>query len=268
MHAQRFGRSSARLVVGLHGLSLNMKAFDFIGERLGPNVQLVALDLRGRGHSPPTPPGTYGWHNHALDVFAVADALGFERFSIVGQSMGGSVAMKAAEIDAARLEAIVLVDIAGRVDRRAGQFIASAMDAVHEEYESIDTYLDAIRGQGLIEEWNEYWDRCYRYGVEVFDGRVRARVDREALREDRAYGSAQADLYVYERWKHLTMPTLLLRGTREFQPGIGYVVPEDDRRAFVRDVPTASIVEVDANHLTINVHPHTPKAIQDFLERS
>src|SRR4051812_36448769 len=120
LHGQRFGAPSARLVVGLHGLSLNMKAFDFIGERLDRDVQLVAPDLRGRGNTPPTPPGTDGWDNHALDVFAVANALGFERFSIIGQSMGRSIAMKAAEIDAGRLEAVVLVDIAGRVDRGAG----------------------------------------------------------------------------------------------------------------------------------------------------
>ena len=34
LHAQRFGSPSAPLVLGLHGLSLNMKSFDFIGERI------------------------------------------------------------------------------------------------------------------------------------------------------------------------------------------------------------------------------------------
>ena len=49
-------------------------------------------------------------------MLAVAAALGFERFSVVGQSMGGSVAMKAAELDGHRLDAVVLLDVAGRVD--------------------------------------------------------------------------------------------------------------------------------------------------------
>ena len=61
------------------------------------------------------------------------------------------------------------------------------------------------------------------------------------------------------------MPTLLLHATREFRPGIGHVVPADDRQSFLRDVPTGAIVEVDANHLTINVHPHTVEATRDFL---
>ena len=270
LSAQRFGPATAPLVIGLHGLSLNMKAFDFIGERLGDGLQLVALDLRGRGLSPPTPQGTYGWEHHALDAFAVADRLGFERFSIVGQSMGGAVAMKAAEIDDAdRLAAVVLVDIAGRVDRGAGELIGSLMSTVHDEFASVDEYLAAIRAQGLIDEWHPYWDRCHRYGVEDVGGsgggRVRARVDPAALAEDRAYGSTQGPLHVYERWAHLTMPTLLLRATRELRPGAGHVVPADDVASFLRDVPTGSVVEIDANHLTINTHPQTPDAIRDFL---
>jgi len=252
-------------VIGVHGLTLNMKAFDYLGERLGDVLQLVAIDLRGRGLSPPTSPGTYGWDNHARDVFAVADALGFERFSVVGQSMGGAVAMTAAEIDAGRLDAVVLVDIAGRVDPGAGAFIASSLAGISDEHDTIEAYLAAVRSHGLVDEWDGYWDRCHRYGAEIRDGVVRARIDPGALAEDRAYGSAHAGLYVYERWQHLTMPALLLRATRELRPGTGHVVPADDRDAFLRDVPTGTLVEVDANHLTINTHPRTVEALRHFL---
>jgi pimeloyl-ACP methyl ester carboxylesterase len=139
LHAQRFGSPSAPLVVGVHGLSGNMKSFDFVGERVGDDaLQLVALDLRGRGKSDATRPGTYGWQNHALDVLAIADALEFERFSVIGQSMGGSVAIKVAEADASRLDAIVLVDVAGRVDPGVGPIIASVMNRVETVYRSID----------------------------------------------------------------------------------------------------------------------------------
>lgn len=266
IHAQRFGSPSAPLVVGVHGLSLNMKAFDYIGERLRGAFQLVAIDLRGRGGSPPTGPGTYGWETHAVDVFAVADELGFEHFSVVGQSMGGAVAMKAAELDADRLDAVVLIDIAGRVDRGAGEFIGSVMAGTHDEHASVGAYLETIKAQGMVEPWNEYWDRCYRYGLEEVDGRVRAGVDPIALSEDRAYGAAHGGPYVYERWRYLTMPTLLLRATQGFRPGIGHVVPADDCASFLRDVPNGRVVEVDANHLTINTHPQSAAAIREFLK--
>ena len=268
LHGQRFGPRAAPLAVGLHGLTLNMRAFDFIGEHIDAGVQLVALDLRGRGKSPATGSGTYGWESHALDVFAVADALGAERFSIIGQSMGGAVAMKAAEIDGSRLRAVVLIDIAGRVDRGAGECVARLVSSVHDEFDSVDQYLGSIKAQGVIDDWSDFWDRCYRYGAEVVEGRVRARVDPIALAEDRAYGAtAGGGLYVYERWKHLTMPTLLLRAARELCRGAGHVVPADDVPSFLRDVPSGVVVDVDANHLTITTHAQTPRTIQEFLDQ-
>lgn len=263
LHGQRFGSPSAPLVLGLHGLSLNMKTFDFVGERLGGDaLQLVALDLRGRGNSDTTPPGTYGWESHALDVFAVADALGFEQFCLVGQSMGGSVAMKAAELDGSRLDAVVLIDIAGRVDPGVRPAIASATRQIDEVYASVDSYLDAVKTQGLADPWNEYWDRVYRYQLREASDGFRSLVDPEAVAEDRAYTLTQDP---YARWRHLTMPTLLLRATREIRPDAGHVVPADDRDRFLREVPRSAVVEVDANHLTINAHPDTAAAMGRFL---
>jgi pimeloyl-ACP methyl ester carboxylesterase len=263
VHAQRFGSCAAPLVLGLHGLSGNMKHFDFLGEHLGGDaLQLVALDLRGRGNSQTTPPGTYGWKNHALDVLAVADALGFERFSVVGQSMGGSVAIEAAELDRRRLDAIVLLDVAGRVDPGVGAVIASVISGLDEVHPSVEGYLAAVKAQGTIEPWSEHWDRCHRYGLEEVDGGVRSSVRREAVAEDRRYTLTQDP---YDRWKHLTMPTLLLRATQELRPGAGYVVPADDRDRFLREVPRSAVVEIDANHLTITTHPHAAAAIRRFL---
>jgi len=263
LHAQRFGSRSAPLVVGVHGLSGNMKSFDFVGEFLGGDaLQLVALDLRGRGNSETTGPGTYGWENHAFDVFAVADTLGFERFSLVGHSMGGSVAMKAAELDGSRLDAITLVDVAGRVDRGVGAVIASVIDRLDDVYDSTDGYVDAVKAQGFVQPWSEYWDRRYRYEIEEVDGGVRSRVDARAVAEDRTYTATQDP---YDRWKHLTMPTLLLRATRELLPGVGYVVPADDRDRFVREVRRGTVVEVEANHLTINTHRHAATAMSRFF---
>jgi pimeloyl-ACP methyl ester carboxylesterase len=146
LHARRFGQPDAPLTLALRGVSLNSRAFDYLGERLGDaDVQLVALDLRGRGRSETTAPGTYGWENHALDLFAVADHLGFDRFSLIGQSMGGSVAMKAAELDGSRIDRIVLVDVAGRVDRGFGTLVGSLVAGARGPYRSPEEYVETIR---------------------------------------------------------------------------------------------------------------------------
>lgn len=245
-----------------------MKSLDFLGEHLGgEDLQLVAFDMRGRGRSEVTPRGTYGWENHALDVFGLADALGVERFSLLGQSMGASVAMKAAELDGSRIETVILVDLAGRVDPGIGPVVATALGHIEELHADAESFLTAIKADGLVEPWSEYWDRWYLYQLRETEGGVRCRIDLQALAEDRSYGAGQAP-YTYERWKHLTMPSLLLRAAREFRPGSGHVIPPADREHFLREVRRGVVVDVDANHLTINTHLDSVSAIRDFLQTS
>lgn len=263
LHARRWGSVAGPLVLGVPGLSGNVAHFEFLGERIGgDDVQLVALDLPGRGRSDTTPPGSYGWENHARDLFGIADSLGFDRFAVIGQSMGGSVAMTAARLDASRLRAVVLVDVAGRVDPGVGTVIVDSLRRLGRTYQSREHYLAEVRSQGLVEPWNEYWDRAYTYDLDHIEGGVAVRTSAEAVAEDRAYTATQ---HPYDRWRHLTMPTLLVRATRELRAGAGHVVPSEDCDRFLREVPKATVVEVDGNHLTVNTHPATGEAIHSFL---
>jgi len=75
LRVRRWGAAGARAVVCVPGLSANVCGFDRLAERLaGDTLQLVAVDLRGRGRSEVTGAGTYGWRNHARDVLGFADA--------------------------------------------------------------------------------------------------------------------------------------------------------------------------------------------------
>jgi pimeloyl-ACP methyl ester carboxylesterase len=263
LHMERFGSRDAPLVVGLPGLSGNVKSFSYLGERLGgDSLQVVAVDWRGRGRSETTTPGTYGWENHARDVIAVANELGFADFVVIGQSMGGSVAMKIARLAACKLSAVVLLDVAGRVDRGVGAVLADSLARLDRTFASAEDYVAAVRVQGLVQPWSGYWDRFHRYELEEVLTGVRARTSAAAVREDRAYTGTQ---HPHDRWNYLRMPTLLLRATKELRPGSGYVVPAAECTLFRQRVPHALIVEVDANHLTINTHRQTPTVIKRFL---
>src|SRR5262249_25653967 len=59
--------------------------------------RLVSFDMRGCGRSH-IPPAEFAWSLELLvdDVFAVADAAGLQRFHLVGESIGGTVALAAA----------------------------------------------------------------------------------------------------------------------------------------------------------------------------
>lgn len=71
----------------------------------------VAPDLPGHGASQP-PPGTYpyGLSTFADEVTAVADALGWPTFTLLGHSMGGMVAQVVALRRPERLDALILMD--------------------------------------------------------------------------------------------------------------------------------------------------------------
>jgi pimeloyl-ACP methyl ester carboxylesterase len=263
LQAQRFGAVYAPLVLGLPGLTANMKSFDFIGEQFGSDrLQLVAMDLRGRGKSDVTPAGTYGWASHARDAMAAADALAAERFSILGQSMGGLVAMEAAGLDPDRIERIVLVDICGMPDPPTLQLIAASASRLGQVYPSVDALIGFVRQLGTIEPWSEYWERYFRYDMVDVEGGVRARSQLAAVMEDSEYGATHD---VYALWTHLTMPVLLLRASRELMAGAGHIVTAADRDRFEREVLASKVVEVDANHYTINTHPDAVAAIRDFF---
>ncbi len=263
LHARRFGSQAAPLVLCLPGLSANLASFDFVCERIaGERLQAVAIDLRGRGRSEVTAPGTYGWPSHARDAFAAADALGVERFSLIGQSMGGAVAMQAAATDARRIERIVLLDICGVPDPASAAAIGASVNRLGQVAPSAEVYVQAVKGLGLIQPWSEYWDRYFGYELEPVPGGVRSRSNRDAVLEDAAFGDSHLP---YALWTSLRMPVLLLRAKREILPGMGRIVSDADRLRFPAEVPSATVVDVDANHYTINTSEASVAAIRPFF---
>lgn len=115
---------------------------------------------------------------------------------------------------------------------------------------------------GLITPWSGYWDRYFGYELEPAEAGVRPRSDRDAVLEDYRYGEAhRADAL----WPALTMPVLLVRATREILPGLGFIVSEADRRRFPLEVATATVVDVAANHYTVNTSDESVAAIRRFF---
>ncbi|MFI0216356.1 alpha/beta fold hydrolase [Streptomyces lydicus] len=81
-------------VVAVHGWFADRSAFDPVLPDLDRDAFAYALvDLRGYGEAKDAP-GAYTTAEGADDVLALADRLGWERFSVVGHSMGGSVAQR------------------------------------------------------------------------------------------------------------------------------------------------------------------------------
>ena len=111
------GPPHGKPVVMLHGWGASAymyrHAFDLLPQR---GLRAIAVDLRGFGLSDkPTASGSYALDAYCADVHALLDALDLPRASLIGQSMGGGLALRYALRDPARVERLVLVTPVGLV---------------------------------------------------------------------------------------------------------------------------------------------------------
>jgi pimeloyl-ACP methyl ester carboxylesterase len=262
VHAARSG-AHGPLVVCLPGLSANLRSFDFIGGSLAEaGFQVVMVDLRGRGKSESTPPGTYGWPGHASDVAEVAAKLGAGSIHLLGWSMGGYVAMQLASTKPELLDKVVLIDICGAAGEPANALIRTVIERLGVIHPSSRQYLHRIKQMGTIIPWDPLWERYFDYELEPVAGGVRARTSRAAVTEDFEYGTSHDPRRL---WPALSMPVLLVRATQPLIPDGPFLVTEDDRDAFAQSVPKAKVVEIVANHYGVVTHPRTAGAIREFL---
>ena len=262
LRARRFGDGGDPLVIGIPGLTANLVSL----ERMAEVQPMVGLDLRGRGMSDVTERGTYGWDNHGRDVVAAATELGAGRFRIVGWSMGAFVGMAAARQAGERIEKMVLIDALGPVSEQVVNLIRMSVNRLGTVYPSIDAYLTLVKSTGLIDPWDESWERYFRYELQEVEGGVTSRTSRDAIEEDIEFGERAQDPEPY--WAALTMPTLVIRALRPLVPGTDAdLISARLLERFREVVPAAEVAEVDANHYGVGTHPDTARLVRDFLAR-
>ena len=93
----------------------------------------IALDLRGHGASAPAAFADSGLEEFVDDVLQVADALGLNRFVLVGHSFGATVAVATAARVPARVLALALVDPAGAFDQVPVSTLEAFIDTVLQD---------------------------------------------------------------------------------------------------------------------------------------
>ncbi|XP_019469961.1 serine hydrolase-like protein 2 isoform X2 [Meleagris gallopavo] len=91
--AKAWGPPEGHPVLCLHGWLDNANTFDRLIPLLPRDCQYVAMDFSGHGLSSHRPAGSpYHFLDYVSDVRRVAAALRWRRFTLMGHSMGGSVA--------------------------------------------------------------------------------------------------------------------------------------------------------------------------------
>ena len=134
---------------------------------LAERFRIVASDSRGHGRSPGGPVGdTTEWEVFAADVLAVTDAVAPDApWLLAGHSMGGAVALLAADARPDRVAGLVLLDppfipfAIARAARAAGQTIPNPMadqaGKRRADFPDVETARAAYAGRGVFRSWSD-----------------------------------------------------------------------------------------------------------------
>jgi pimeloyl-ACP methyl ester carboxylesterase len=108
--AHLYGPADGIPVIALHGWLDNAASFARLAPLL-PGLRIAAVDLPGHGHSDHRPKGSsYAIWDYAHDVLQVAEQLGWQRFALLGHSMGAIVSVIVAAAAPERVSRLALID--------------------------------------------------------------------------------------------------------------------------------------------------------------
>ena len=186
----------------------------------------MAIDARGHGDSDWAADGVYGQDAMVADLPAWSSSSAGERPVLVGASMGGGTSLVAVGEDRVDATALVLVDIAPRIEPEGVGKIQAFMNQKPEGFDSLEEVADAIASYqphreppkplaglaknvrlGADGRYHWHWDPRFRNGSRDL-----------GVRERRLEACAQ----------RLSLPTLLVRG------GLSDVLTEEGAQAFLR----------------------------------
>jgi pimeloyl-ACP methyl ester carboxylesterase len=268
-------RPNGRTVVLLHGKN-------FSGAYWAPTIRslaaagyrVVAPDQIGFGKSAKPAAYQFSFHALAANTGALLDSLGVERFTIVGHSMGGMLAVRMALMYSERVERLALVNPIGLEDWK---LVAPYRTVDENLAQELRQTPESIREYQRVNYFGGEWKPEYDALVEILAGWTRHPEYRRvawnaALTSDMVF--TQPVLYEFER---LNRPTLLIIGQRD-RTAVGKDrVPKDVAarmgdypalgKAAARRIPNAHLIEIpDSGHLPqLDSFPKYIRALLDFI---
>jgi pimeloyl-ACP methyl ester carboxylesterase len=256
-----WGNAGAPPVVCVHGYTSSAEAFNALARHFHDRFHIVAPDVRGHGESAWSPDGAYQYRDQVGDLAGLVDQLGLERFTLIGTSMGGIIAMAFAAAHAARLAGLVINDIGPDVEE-GSQRITQTVGSRPEEFATLEAAMAYRREVSPVTATRPMSDQR-----EVALGVLRQRADgRWVWKMDPAYIQQRVQRGAPPRpalWpvlKSLPCPTLVVWGTESD------VLLEPQARRMVDVLPRGELVKVPGvAHAPTLVEPVVLAALERFL---
>jgi pimeloyl-ACP methyl ester carboxylesterase len=213
LHYLDWGTAGLPPVVFLHGGGLNAHTWDLVCAALRQERHCLALDQRGHGESEWSPEMDYTTESHVADLEAFVQALGLQRFVLVGMSLGGVNALAWAGRHSRRLAGLVLVDVGPEIRVDGARKIA-AFTSEATPLDSVEQFVDRalafnprrnreLLRRSLLHNLRRMPDGRWMW---KYDQRHRGKVDPEAYARRREL--------LWSAVETVVCPTLVVRGAQ------------------------------------------------------
>jgi pimeloyl-ACP methyl ester carboxylesterase len=259
--ADGWGDDQAATVLLLHGGGQTRHAWDGTALALAKRgYHAITVDGRGHGESEWDDEGDYQLERFADDLMALSTQL-TQPPIIVGASLGGYTAMYAVGKLGMKVSALVLVDIAPRIEAAGVQRIFEFMTAHPDGFESVRQAADAVAKYLPHRPRPRSLDGLRKNLRLSDDGRYRWHYDPRFTSTVQRYRPSQALLDDEDIVRAIDVPTLLIRGK------LSDLLSEEGVRHFLSLVPHASYVDVTgAAHMVAgDANDRFTDAVVDFL---
>ena len=234
------GEPNAPTLMFLHGSGQTRQSWGrALEEAARRGYRALSLDLRGHGDSDWSPDGQYTLDRFAADVRQAIEYTGAEPI-VIGASLGGIVGLLIAASPPPLLRALVLVDIAPRVEMSGAKEVTAFMDSAPNGFDSLEQAADAVAAY-LPHRPRPKDTSGLQRNLRLRDGRYYWHWDPALLQMGR-----NADFTgpnpLEKAACALKIPTLLIRGGRS------RIVSETGVREFLEMAPHAEFVDISNAH--------------------
>lgn len=263
LSVDRRGDPSAPIILLLHGAGQTRHSWARAATRLADEgFCALAVDLRGHGESDPAADGDYTRQAFTDDVLELRRQIG-PLFGIVGASLGGISALLAGDQYSGSLcEAIVLVDIAPRIEQDGAERILAFMADRPDGFASLEEVADALAAYNPNRPRPRDLDGLGRNLRLGDDGRYRWHWDPALINGSQSLVSQRDPVALRRAARHLRIPCLLVRGRHSD------LLTEDGVAEFRRLVPHAHHLDIrGAGHMVAgDSNDVFSDAVIDFLD--
>ena len=257
-----WGDPNGRVVILQHGGGQTRHAWRGAGETLGnAGYYAIAMDSRGHGDSDWAEDAAYEPEMNVQDLLAVVDSIGAQQPILVGASMGGSTSLLAVGTGRLHAAAMVMVDIAPRIEPEGSDRIKAFMDQKPDGFDTLDEVADAIASYQPQRTRPRNLDGLAKNIRLGSDGKYHWHWD--PRRRNRTWDMSEYRQSLERAADNLNLPVLLVRG------GLSDVLTEEGAQSFLQQCPHAEYVNVTgAAHMVAGDRNDVfSGAVVDFLHR-